>query len=277
MADILGSKLVHRNHRPVQPGLRSTVPRVRRCRARPRGGSTGQAYGWLETGFRGLAARRSGCTSPRRSGSPSTASPAKQGSLRLAKVTGIVVHDHWKPLLHDDRCAACTLCNAHHLQELKALVEIEKKDWARQMQRLLRRESLPRDEPCARAGCAADAGPDRTDRAQLRRDPRGRSGVPHEGTARAGKAGRRGRPPRRVGHNLLLRLSTYKSDVLPLPERSRCAAFTNNLAEQDGRMMKLRRRKSPAASAPRMVRRILPTSVQCSRRPESRVGICSGP
>jgi len=61
----------------------------------------------------------------------------KRGSL-LANVTGIVVHDHWKPyytlagVLH-------ALCNAHHLRELKALVEIEKEDWARRMQRLLRR------------------------------------------------------------------------------------------------------------------------------------------
>ena len=31
------------------------------------------------------------------------------------------------------------LCNAHHLRELKALVEIEKEDWAHKMQRLLRR------------------------------------------------------------------------------------------------------------------------------------------
>ena len=30
------------------------------------------------------------------------------------------------------------LCNAHHLRELKALVEIEKEDWARKIQRLLR-------------------------------------------------------------------------------------------------------------------------------------------
>ena len=62
---------------------------------------------------------------------------AKRGSL-LANVAGIVVHDHWKPyytmpgVLH-------ALCNAHHLRELKALVEIEKEDWARKMQRLLRR------------------------------------------------------------------------------------------------------------------------------------------
>ncbi len=62
---------------------------------------------------------------------------ARRGSL-LANVTGTVVHDHWKPdytmtgVLH-------ALCNAHHLRELKAPIEIEKEDWARKMQRLLRR------------------------------------------------------------------------------------------------------------------------------------------
>ena len=75
---------------------------------------------------------------------------ARRGSL-LADLTGIVVHDHWKPyytltgVLH-------ALCNAHHLRELKALVEIEKEDWASRMQRLLRRAchvmNLARDAEC---------------------------------------------------------------------------------------------------------------------------------
>src|SRR4051812_5054674 len=70
----------------------------------------------------------------------------------LANVTGIVVHDHWKPyytlagVLH-------ALCNAHHLRELKALVEIEKEDWARRMQRLLRRA-------CHATNLARDRGRD---------------------------------------------------------------------------------------------------------------------
>src|SRR3974390_142125 len=72
---------------------------------------------------------------------------ARRGSL-LADVVGIVVHDHWKPyytmpgVLH-------ALCNAHHLRELKALVEIEKEDWARKMQQLLRRAVTPQTSPAS--------------------------------------------------------------------------------------------------------------------------------
>src|SRR6516164_7141990 len=62
---------------------------------------------------------------------------AKRGSL-LADVVGIVVHDHWKPY-YTMTGVLQALCNAHHLRELKALVEIEKEDWARKMQQLLRR------------------------------------------------------------------------------------------------------------------------------------------
>ena len=53
----------------------------------------------------------------------------RRGSL-LAHVTGIVVHDHWKPY-YTLKAVLHALCNAHHLRELKALVEIEKEDWAR--------------------------------------------------------------------------------------------------------------------------------------------------
>ena len=61
----------------------------------------------------------------------------KRGSL-LESVLGIVVHDHWKPY-YTLKGVLHALCNAHHLRELQALVEIEKEDRARKMQRLLRR------------------------------------------------------------------------------------------------------------------------------------------
>ena len=168
---------------------------------------------------------------------------SKRGSLP-ANVTGIVVHDHWKPyytmtgVLH-------ALCNAHHLRELKALVEIEKEDWARRMQRLLRRA-------CHASNLARERGvplkPGLIALFERCYDTILADGLAFHNAQPAliravGEGKRRGRPPRRVGHNLLLRLSRRKADVLrfltdPL------VAFSNNLAERDGRMMKLRQKIS---------------------------------
>jgi transposase len=164
---------------------------------------------------------------------------AKRGSL-LPNVTGIVVHDHWKPyytmtgVLH-------ALCNAHHLRELKALVEIEKEEWARRMQHLLRRAchamNLAREQAVPlNSGLIALI--ERRYNAILA------EGLAfHEVQPALAKPRRRGRPPRRVGHNLLLRLSTRKQDVLRFLTDPG-VPFTNNLAEQDGRMMKLRQKIS---------------------------------
>ena len=65
----------------------------------------------------------------------------------------------------------------------------------------------------------------------------------HEAQPALAKLRPRGRLPRRVGHNLLLRLSTRKQDVLRFLTDPR-VPFTNNLAERDGRMMKLRQKIS---------------------------------
>ena len=46
-----------------------------------------------------------------------------------------------------------------------------------------------------------------------------------------------------MGHNLLLRLSTRRLDVLRFLTDPK-VPFTNNLAERDGRMMKLRQKIS---------------------------------
>jgi transposase len=164
---------------------------------------------------------------------------AKRGSL-LANVTGIVVHDHWKPY-YTMTGVSHALCNAHHLRELKALVEIEKEDWARKMQRLLRRvchaTNLAREQGVPlKPGLIA-----LIDRCYGTIIAEGF--VFHEAQPALAKARRRGRPPRRVGHNLLLRLSIRKQDVLRFLTDPR-VPFTNNLAEQDGRMMKLRQKIS---------------------------------
>ena len=156
----------------------------------------------------------------------------KRGSLPES-LTGIIVHDHWKPyytlqgVLH-------ALCNAHHLRELKALIEIEKEDWARKMQQVLRRA-------CHATNLARERGVALSPRLialfERRYDANLAAGLAfHEAQpaliSAAVKAHRRGRQPRRVGHNLLLRLSTRKSDVLRFLSDP-TVPFTNNLAEQD--------------------------------------------
>jgi transposase len=164
---------------------------------------------------------------------------AKRGSLP-ENMTGIVVHDHWKPyytltdVLH-------ALCNAHHLRELQALVEIEKEDWALRMQHLLRRAcqavnlAREQDVPLKPALIAL---------IERRYDAIVANGlVFHETQPALAKIRPRGRPPRRVGHNLLLRLSTHKQDVLRFLTDPQ-VPFTNNLAERDARMMKLRQKIS---------------------------------
>ena len=61
--------------------------------------------------------------------------------------------------------------------------------------------------------------------------------------AMTGGGKRRGRSPRRTGHNLLLRLATRKQDTLRFLYDP-AIPFTNNQAERDGRMMKLRQKIS---------------------------------
>ena len=58
-------------------------------------------------------------------------------------------------------------------------------------------------------------------------------------TALAKSPGTRGRKARRPGHNLLLRLRDYRDDVLRFITDF-AVPFTNNQAEQDLRMMKVR-------------------------------------
>jgi transposase len=179
---------------------------------------------------------------------------AKRGSL-LANVVGIVVHDHWKPyytmpgVLH-------ALCNAHHLRELKALIDIEKEDWARKMQQLLRRAchaaNLARERALREDLSIAlnTLKPRLHAQIERRYDAILAEGLAfHEAqsplapAASKGEPKRRGRKPRRTGHNLLLRLANRKQDVLRFLNNP-AVPFTNNQAEQDARMMKVKQKIS---------------------------------
>ena len=128
------------------------------------------------------------------------------------------------------------LCNAHHLRELKALAEIDGEGWARRMQQLLRRARLAvqlareRGIPLPRS---------LLDRIQRRYDQLLEQALAYHRGRPPLASGKRGRKKRRPGHNPALRLRDRKQAVLRFLTDF-TVAFTNNQAEQDMRMMKLR-------------------------------------
>jgi transposase len=169
----------------------------------------------------------------------------RRGSL-LGDVGGVIVHDHWKPY-YTMTGVVHGLCNAHHLRELNALVEIEQEGWADAMRRLLRRA-------CHAANLARERGrplkPGLIHLIERRYDAILAGGLAfHLAQPKLARAGaktgkkRRGPDPRRTGHNLIDRLVSRKHDTLRFLHDPH-VPFTNNQAEGDIRMMKLRQKIS---------------------------------
>ena len=194
---------------------------------------------------------------------------AKRGSL-LANVTGIVVHDHWHPY-YTMKGVLHALCNAHHLRELKALVEIEKEDWARRMQRLLRRAchatNLAREQD-------VPLKPDLIALIERCYDAIVADGLAFHEAQPALDKGQAARPAAATGWPQPAAAAQHaKPDVLRFLTDPR-VPFTNNLAERDGRMMKLRQkisggfRSEDGAEDFAVIRSVLSTA-------ESRAGTCS--
>lgn len=148
----------------------------------------------------------------------------KRGDL-LEGLKSILVHDHWKPYfcLEDVQHA---LCNAHHLRELKALEEFEKEPWAFKMSRLLIIASRLKNPPILRI-------------LELYDHIVAEGLAFHEHLPPLGKLHKK----KRKGHNLLVRLRDFKDCVLLFLKRGD-VPFTNNQAEQDIRMMKVKQKIS---------------------------------
>jgi transposase len=167
---------------------------------------------------------------------------AQRGAM-LTSVSGVIVHDFWRPYFTIPNVGHA-LCNAHHLRELKSLMEIEKEPWARMMFRFLQQAchavnlARARDTPLDPAFLVW---------LQARYDRIVALGLAfHEAQPPLGppaKPGKRGRIRRRTGHNLLLRLQGHKADTLRFLTNP-AVPFTNNQAERDIRMMKLKQKIS---------------------------------
>lgn len=171
---------------------------------------------------------------------------SRQRGAMLAGVVGIIVHDFWRAyftltnVLH-------ALCNAHHLRELQALVTIEQESWARAMFRFLRHAChaahLARSRPQGLSPEFVWWLYARYDRILAQGFAFHESQPPLPVALRADGRPRRGRPRRRTGHNLLIRLRDHKAEVLRFLTTP-AVPFTNNQAEQDLRMMKVKQKIS---------------------------------
>ena len=153
----------------------------------------------------------------------------------LPQFQGRAIHDGWEcyffyKCLHG-------LCNAHHLRELVFMEEVLHQPWARKMRRLLLRmlktvhQHAPK--PVSPRSIAGFLRHYRAILAQaLKRHPHRTS--THRGA---------GRPRQSKAHNLLRRLRDHESSVLAFLYDHR-VPFTNNQAEQDLRMSKVRQKIS---------------------------------
>jgi transposase len=167
--------------------------------------------------------------------------PSRKRGARLEGVSGIIVHDFWRPYFTLTG-AAPALCNAHHLRELKVLSEVEKEPWAVAMFRFLR-------HACHAANLARERhnplNPAFLIWLQARYDRILAQGLAVHGGLPPLETFRkhRGRTRRRKGHHLLLRLRDHKEDTLRFLSAP-AVPFTNNQAERDMRMRKLKQKIS---------------------------------
>jgi transposase len=151
---------------------------------------------------------------------------------------GVGIHDHWFPYFAYEQITH-GLCNAHHLRELTFIHEQEKEDWAKQMKDLLI-FAKNEVESCLEQGALPEE--------ILLRIEETYGQIIAEGFAYHSllpplPKGKRGRQKQRDGKNLLDRLRDKRSCVLRFMYDF-SVAFTNNLGEQDIRMVKLKQKIS---------------------------------
>ncbi len=157
----------------------------------------------------------------------------------LSEFKGILCHDHWKAYYAYQNCKH-SLCNAHHLRELQAAIDIDKCEWAKQMQDLLCEINDQVNE--------ADGALDKARADEYRLKYRailtaGDQETPPPEPQKNKSGSEKKRAKRSKSRNLLERLRDFEDDVLRFME-DKLVPFTNNQGENDLRMTKVQQKIS---------------------------------
>ena len=155
----------------------------------------------------------------------------------IPRYAGVIVHDCWASYLSYEHCGH-GLCGAHLLRERAFIVEANGYPWAKNMKRLLQ-QTCSRVSKRKRKRLTAheyDALQKRY-RNILTRGERELPPIP------AKQNGKRGRVAKSDAHNLWERLKEHETAVLLFAKDSN-VPFTNNRAERDLRMSKVKQKVS---------------------------------
>jgi transposase len=150
---------------------------------------------------------------------------------------GVIIHDCWASYLSYTHCGH-GLCGSHLLRELTFIAESNGYPWARNLKRLLQ-------ETCQQVSQSKEKALDAKAQANLQKRyrnimTRGKKQLPLIPPKPSGK---RGKLAKSDAHNLWERLNRYESAVL-LFAKDPHVSFTNNRAEQDLRMAKVKQKVS---------------------------------
>jgi len=165
----------------------------------------------------------------------------KRGSIAMDEIgiipnfSGILCHDHWKPYYNYKKCLH-SLCNAHHLRELERAIEIDHQKWAIQMKNFL----IETNKKVINSGGSLStkkANECRKKYKEILKKGDKESPLPKK------IIGKRGRIKKSKSRNLLERFIEYENDVLRFMENP-IVPFTNNLGENDLRMIKVQQKIS---------------------------------
>ena len=155
----------------------------------------------------------------------------------IPRYGGVIVHDCWASYLAYEHCGH-GLCGAHLLRELTFIVEADGYSWAKNMKRLLQETCVLVAQRKRKTISARQyENLQKRYRNILTRGEQELPPVP------ARQSGKRGRIAKSDAHNLWERLKTHETAVL-LFARNPHVPFTNNRAERDLRMSKVKQKVS---------------------------------